>query len=403
MAAGASATERMDDGAAATLLLAVYVPTAMLAFGQGLLLATLPLYAEGMGVSVELVSFAVGAAALGTLVADVPAGAFLGRIGLRPAMIGGSALVAVSTAALALTTGYWPMVVARLLAGVGTAIWGLSRHAYIAESIPPERRGKAVSVFGGVNRIGVFLGPAVGGLLATRFGLNASFLASALLALVALVLSVLLLKPVPRGAVGLPRGVRWGRVRDLLLANRSDLGAAAVALTMAQMIRAGRFLILPLWGAQEIGLNAAEVGLVMTAGSLVDVSMFVPAGYVMDRFGRKVAAVPSFAVMAVGVALIPFAHSFPTLLAVSLVIGLGNGMGSGTMMTLGADLAPPGATGEFLGIWRLVGDTGGALGPIAIGIIAGALGLAGGAWALAAIGLGAAVVLGMLVRETRVG
>ena len=401
MAAGVG--ERADEATLATLLLAVYVPTALLAFGQGLLIATLPLYAEAMGVSVTLVSLAVSAAAIGTLAADVPAGLFLGRVGLRPAMIGGSALVAVSTAALALTTGFWPMVAARLLAGVGTAIWGLSRHAYIAEAIPAERRGKAVSVFGGVNRLGVFLGPLVGGLLATRHGLSASFLASALLAAAALVVSVVMLKPVPRGAAGLPRGVRWGRVRDLLRADRAGLGAAAAALTMGQMVRAGRFLILPLWGVQQVGLNAAEVGLVITAGSLLDVSMFMPAGYVMDRFGRKVAAVPSFAVLALGVALVPFAHSLATLMLASLVIGLGNGMGSGTMMTLGADLAPPGATGEFLGVWRLVGDTGGALGPIVVGAVAAGLGLAGGAWVLAAIGVAAAAVLGTLVRETKSG
>lgn len=75
----------------------------------------------------------------------------------------------------------------------------------------------------------------------------------------------------------------------------------------------------------------------------------------------------------------------------------------GTMMTLGADLAPPGATGEFLGVWRLVGDTGGALGPIVVGAVAAALGLAGGAWVLAAIGVAAAAVLGTLVRETKSG
>jgi predicted MFS family arabinose efflux permease len=63
--------------------------------------------------------------------------------------------------------------------------------------------------------------------------------------------------------------------------------------------------------------------------------------------------VPSFAVMALGVALIPLAGDFEGLLLASVVIGLGNGLGSGAMMTLGADLAPPGATGEFLGVWRL--------------------------------------------------
>lgn len=381
-------------------ILAVYLPTALLAFSQGLLVATLPLYAQGFGVGYELISLAVGAAALGTLAMDVPAGALLGRMGLRPAMIGGSALVAVSTLLLAMTQ-HFPLVIAlRLLAGVGTAIWGLSRHAYIAEAIPVAARGKALSTFGGINRMGLFLGPVVGGVVGAAVGLRWSFVLSAVLAGAALVISVILLKPAPR-AQGPAHKERWGLVARIVREKGRDLGAAAVALTMAQMIRAGRYLIIPLYGADVLGLDAGQIGLVMTLGALTDVAMFVPAGIVMDRFGRKVASVPSFTVMALGVAMIPLAHSFLGLVAASVVIGLGNGLGSGAMMTLGADLAPPGATGEFLGVWRLIGDVGASLGPLVVGWVAAAAGLRGGAYVLALTGVGAALTIALLVQETR--
>jgi MFS family permease len=178
------------------------------------------------------------------------------------------------------------------------------------------------------------------------------------------------------------------------------MSAAAIAQTLGQMIRAGRFLIIPLWG-QQLGLDVAQIGIVVTVGAIVDVSMFVPAGMIMDRFGRKVAAVPSFSLMALGMALIPFSHDFLTLSLVAMLIGLGNGLGSGLMMTLGADLAPPGATGEFLGIWRLIGDVGGVLGPVAVGLVAAAVGLSGGAWLLSIAGWLAVVTLAVLVQETR--
>ena len=93
---------------------------------------------------------------------------------------------------------------------------------------------------------------------------------------------------------------------------------------------------------------------------------------------------------------------FATLLAVAMLIGFGNGLGSGLMMTLGADLAPPGATGEFLGIWRLIGDAGAVLGPLTVGLVAGAVGLGGGAWVLSLTGWLAVMTLAGLVRETRV-
>ena len=383
------------------LLIAVYVPTVLLAFGQGLLLATLPLHVDGFGVSKTLVGLAVAAAAIGTLVTDVPAGALLGRLGLRPAMIAGCALVAAGTVGLAFADAYSQVVGCRIAAGIGTALWGLSRHAYIAEAVPVSARGRAISIFGGINRIGTFAGPAVGGVIGSAFGLEASFLLAGALAGVALGVSIAFLRPTPRSDRALAARARWSLVGRLVRTNGRDLSAASVAQTFAQMIRAGRQLIIPLYGAEALGLEAAQIGFIMTFAAVLDVAMFVPAGMVMDRFGRKVAAVPSFAVMAVGVAAIPLADGYLGLLAAAALIGFGNGLGSGTMMTLGADLAPPGATGEFLGLWRLVGDTGQVGGPLVVGAMASAFGLEGSALALAGVGVAAAATLGFLVRETR--
>jgi MFS family permease len=140
----------------------------------------------------------------------------------------------------------------------------------------------------------------------------------------------------------------------------------------------------------------------MTVSAVVDMSMFFPAGVLMDRFGRKFASVPSFAVMAIGIGMVPFAGTFGGLMIAGLVIGLGNGLGSGSMMTLGADLAPEGATGEFLGIWRLIGDIGMVAGPLAVGVIASQVGLTGSAIALMIAGFLASATLLFLVKETRV-
>jgi hypothetical protein len=81
-------------------------------------------------------------------------------------------------------------------------------------------------------------------------------------------------------------------------------------------------------------------------------------------------------------------------------MGLGNGIGSGTMMTLGADLAPRQATGEFLGVWRLIGDVGATGGPLAVGAIADAVGLTLAAFSLAGVGVLAAGTLLLFVKET---
>ena len=72
------------------------------------------------------------------------------------------------------------------------------------------------------------------------------------------------------------------------------------------------------------------------------------------------------------------------------------------MLTLGADLAPPQGEGmgAFLGLWRLLGDTGQTSGPIVVGTIADALGLVPSIYVIAVVGLGAASILGLFVPET---
>src|SRR4051794_27650866 len=105
------------------LLITVYLPAALLAFGQGLLFTTLPLYVASLNVSYGLISLVVSAAALGTLLTDVPAGALVGRLGLRPTMLAGTSMVVGGTLALAFVHQIQFLVTVRIVAGVGTALW----------------------------------------------------------------------------------------------------------------------------------------------------------------------------------------------------------------------------------------------------------------------------------------
>ena len=152
-----------------------------------------------------------------------------------------------------------------------------------------------------------------------------------------------------------------------------------------------------------LGLNVAQIGTIQSASSLIDMALFVPAGYIMDRWGRKFASVPSFALMGIGMALIPLTGGFWSLFAAAMLIGIGNGFGSGVIMTLGADLAPPGATGEFLGIWRFIGDSGRAGGPVAVGALADSAGFGVASVVLGGVGVLASATLMFLVKETRAG
>ena len=109
---------------------------------------------------------------------------------------------------------------------------------------------------------------------------------------------------------------------------------------------------------------------------------------------------PSFLIMATGIALIPLTQNFEGLLLATALIGLGNGFSSGSMMTLGSDLAPSRTRGEFLGVWRLIGDSGATAAPFVIGFVAQQLALQSAAVAISGMGLAAAGIFAFLVPET---
>jgi MFS family permease len=166
------------------------------------------------------------------------------------------------------------------------------------------------------------------------------------------------------------------------------------------MVRSGRRVIIPLYAADVIGLDAQAIGLTMSIAAAVELTTFYPAGIIMDQLGRKFAIVPCFFIQALGLALVPFTGGFASLLFAASLAGFGNGLGSGTMMTLGADLAPQDARGEFLGVWNLIGDVGGTAGPLVAGVVADVLVLQAAALVLAGAGFAAATVFARFVPET---
>jgi MFS family permease len=281
------------------------------------------------------------------------------------------------------------------------ALYSIARHAYLTGVTAVSSRGRAVSIFGGVFRIGSFAGPAVGGALAASFGLRLPFAVAGLGHLVALILMARYLHAPASGIP--PAESKTPLGPGLMAAVRARyrvLASAGTAQLLAQTIRAGRRVVIPLYAADVLGLDVTTIGIVVSLSAAIDMSLFYLAGLLMDRLGRKFAIVPSFLLQALGMALIPLSAGFAGLLGASLLIGLGNGLGSGTMMTLGSDLSPADNRGEFLGMWRLIGDAGSTSGPLVVGGLTDMFVLQTAIWVVSATGLAAALVCLLLVPET---
>jgi MFS family permease len=386
-----------------SLVLPVYVPSLMLMFGSGMLIPILPLYAKTFSASYGLVGVVLAAEGVGRLIGALPAAILLGRVGRKPAMILGVSCVAVSNLMLFWANDIYEVMFYRLAAGVGGSLWSIACHAYLADATALFRRGRALAIFGGVHRIGSFAGPAAGGAFGAFYSLKTPFLVFAALATLVVFITMMTLGT---ETARVAPAVGAGHIKRLLTIFKShfrELATAGSGQLFAQTIRAGRPVVVPLYAADVIGLDVQAIGWIITISALVDMSLFYPAGHIMDRYGRKFAMVPCFLTQAVAMAAIPFTHSFAGLLLATALLGLGNGIGSGSMMTLGADLAPRDSIGEFLGAWRLVGDTGHMGAPLVVGGIADLLGLSPATFAIAGFGLLAAGTFAFLVPETLTG
>ena len=158
------------------LILPVYLPTFMISLAGGILIPVLPLYLREFDVGYGLVGLVLSGQALGMLISDLPSGMAMRWLGQRRTMVIGLGLVALSTLALFWARSVPEALIYRIFSGIGFSIFGVSRHAYIAESAVISVRGRAVALFGGVNRIGRFSGPAIGGMIGSALSLRAPFL-----------------------------------------------------------------------------------------------------------------------------------------------------------------------------------------------------------------------------------
>lgn len=378
-----------------SLTYSVYLPNVLFAIGHGAVTPVIALVALDLGASVPIAGALVALNALGTVVFDLPAGVLVARIGERAAMISASFVLGLVALTIALGPSLAMFAVLVFVVGCATSVWALARMAFVTEAAPVGLRGRAMSLMGGTGRIGQFVGPLLGALTIPLWGLTGPFAVQALLGFAASI--VLLLTTTPHSTR--PTEVPTVSLLSVIVANLRALGTAGVASVVVQIMRSTRQAIIPLWG-ESIGLSASNISAIYGLSSGIELVLFYPVGVLMDRRGRKWAAIPSLLVLAIGMILVPWTSTFGQLLAVGLVMGIGNGLGAGLNLTLGSDFSPDVGRNQFLGAWRLMGDTGAAVGPLLVAGIAGVASLGAAAIAAGFVGFIGAGFMWRLVPET---
>lgn len=372
------------------VVLGALLPSLLFGIAVGVALPLIPTSAVRLGADLPTAGFVAALLPIGKVVADVPAGALAGRIGDRRAMILAAGLGLAAFAGAAAAPRLWVLQLSVLALGIATAVFHLARHAYLTEITPVERRARVLSTLGGMHRIGYFLGPFLGAVLIVSSSLRPAYWLATGCVLVALVV----LLSARSGSSGPPRQPAVHiPVLVVLKRNRRLFATLGAATFLVGAVRGARQTVLPLWG-EYLGLDPGVISLVFGLSGALDMLLFYPAGKVMDRFGRLWVAIPSMLLMGGSMALLPLTGSVMSLSLLAALLGFGNGLGAGIIMTIGADVAPAEGRSSFLGVWRLFQDSGEAGGPLVIAAGAAVGSLSAGIWAAASMGAASSAALG---------
>ncbi|PJJ62383.1 MFS transporter [Compostimonas suwonensis] len=384
-----------------SIALPALLPTLLFSIGEGTIIPIIPAVASNLGASLALAGFIAAMIMLGELAGDIPSGWVVSRIGERTAMIWAALLSIVAVVVCIAAPNPWVFAIGIFFIGISTAVFGLARHAFMTSFVPEHFRARALSTLGGVFRAGWFIGPFVAaGIIHLTGSTQSVFWVMVTSCLGCAV--ILLVLPDPAATFGKPRMVadRAGELRtegEELAAEESEglfqtirtYGGVLVrmgsAVAVVAALRSARTVMMPLW-AVSIGINEANTALIVGIAAAVDFGLFYTSGQIMDRWGRMWSAIPSLAGMSLGFFVLSLSHDLPDsvtwFIVIAIVLAAANGIGSGLVMTSGADLAPKGDPAPFLGAWRFIGDAGGAIAPLAISTIT----------ALASIALASSVV-----------
>ena len=379
-----------------SLVGALYAPGAIYSIGQGAIVPVIALMARHVGASVALAGATVGLRGVGAMVGDIPAGAIVTRLGDRRAVVLATLVQIASSVAAATARTPWVLALAVFVSGLGWAQWGVARLSYATDVLPAGRRGQGIATLGGASRMGSFVGPLIGAGVIKAVGTAGAFWVAAAAASSG---CALMMAATSRSGYTRPQqGHARVALRSVGGPNRAALIGPGLGAMVICALRTSRQALLPLW-ASHVGVDAAGVSLIFGLSSGLDMLFFAPAGWLSDRWGRKALAVPCLSLLALGQLLVPLTHSLTTLILVGLLLGFGNGMGSGIVMTMGADLSPSEGRAAFLGVWRFIADSGTAAGPFVLSVAIAATSLLPAAVAVGAVGLTAATIMAWRMPE----
>jgi MFS family permease len=238
----------------------------------------LPEYSDDLNLSKAGAGLLSAAYPLGALVGGIPGGISAARVGVRPTLLVGLSVMAVTTVTFGFADSILVLDAARFLQGVASTFTWTAALAWLVAAAPPERRGETIGAAMGAAIFGALFGPVVGG-VASVIGTGPAFASVAVLAtvLAAWALRIPAFKP----SDPQPISRLFGAMRD-----REILVSIWFVLLPALLF--GVLNVLAPLRLDVLGLSALAIGFTWLVSASFEALLAPAVGRISDRRGRIV-------------------------------------------------------------------------------------------------------------------
>jgi DHA1 family multidrug resistance protein-like MFS transporter len=381
----------MEKRTLITLLLALFIAF----LGIGIIAPIVPIYAVDLGATgvtlgLMIAAFSVSQGALQPVVGNLS-----DRKGRKRFLVTGLSIYAVVGIAYTLATSVEQLILIRLLNGVGSAMIAPIVMAYIGDLAPEGQEGKYMGMLNVALFAGIGAGPMLGGVFRDVLGINSTFYAMSALTAASLGLILAFLPPQRsdrkiQSTAGLLTKLRR------MLHNRRVVGVLLPRMgTMIIMIPTLAFL--PILMDQLMGATGIEIGIVISARTIVNAGLQTPFGRMADRHNKVALILTGCLIAGACVFLMPFAADFLQLVLLSVCMGIGEAL---VWPTLGAIAVEEGhryGQGSIMGVFNMAMSVGILMGSLVAGSFMDLFGLEYVFYTTSVILVVSAVIGGLLI------
>jgi len=366
-------------------LIALYIST-FFSGAWAMIIPTIPVLAGEFGVSAGGAAQVITGFAFGKMAGTVLGGVLLDRKGTRFGLVGAAAVAAVASFCAAWVAWFWLLVFFAFILGATDTLGAVAREIAAIDQAQHNQRGRIISSLHGTHTIGAAVCPFIGGWLTELFNYRAAFIAYAVVSLASVFLGLMVTDspgeahghaPAPAAQTGWSVSAvkqRLLAVADLYREIRVDLRSTYCSIVFATLVNQSQRIIvqsmLPLYAVRYLHLPPSQIGMLFSISGVVIFAVMIPAGFLMDRVGRKWCTVPSTGIPALIFFLIPMTTNFFQLALLIGIAGVAQGLSLGSLATSTYDVVPAHVRGRLQALRRTIAELGSGAAPLFAGYLA---------------------------------